>query len=144
MSQAIRPIRSSRIPQRDLEALILRLQETGSGTAAGVQRRGSQRLPFHARNVPVEVTQSRGESQQFLVDTYSLSTGGVAFVHGGYLHNGTRLVFQLPTRDNAWQTLAARVVRCRHVERGLHDVGAAWVDRDEPLELTLFVDVLAR
>lgn len=136
MSQTLKPTRSIRLPPEEVEAVIKRMRES---RAPHGPTRATERHPFHARNVPVEITQPGGSTIAFLVDTHCLSAGGVGFLHGGFLHVGTRCMFQLPTTDNAWQNLSARVVRCQHVERGLHDIGAEWLDLPEPLDLAQFI-----
>jgi hypothetical protein len=62
-------------------------------------------------------------SVPYLVHTRNISRRGLSFLHGGFLHIGTRCRLRLLTIHGSWRELEATVVRCRYLEKNLHEVG---------------------
>lgn len=65
----------------------------------------------------------------FLVPTRDISATGLSFLHGGFVHVGTRCTVQLITMHGTWNEVPAVVVRCQYVEGGVHEVAVRF-DRE--------------
>jgi CheY-like chemotaxis protein len=138
MLQLDKPTRLIRIPSDELETIIQRLHAAMKSAAERTQRTAERHAIFK-RNVPICISQPGGSTLNYLVDAYSLSAGGLGFIHGGYIHSGSQCFVRLGTVDNAWQELKGVVARCGYLERGLHDVGLAWTGLVEPLNMADFI-----
>ncbi len=75
-----------------------------------------------------------GEAVPFLVPTRNISEGGLSYLHGGFVHIGTRCLVQLVTSHGTWNNVIGTVARCRHVGTGLHEVGLEFDHELEPAE----------
>lgn len=103
-----------------------RLLATLDQRAAGAvkrHRRKSTRHPTRGEMTPMVVIQPGGGVGAFLVMMRNLSAGGLAVVHGGYLHPGTECRVLLARVEGPKVVLAGTVRRCRHVQGSLHEVG---------------------
>lgn len=58
----------------------------------------------------------------YLVPTRNISSEGLSFLHGGFVHVGTRCVVQLITTYGTWDNVPASVILCRYVEGSIHEV----------------------
>lgn len=58
----------------------------------------------------------------YLVVGRNISTQGLAFLHGGYVHTNTRCLVQLITSYGTWNDVSCTVVRCRYIEGNIHEV----------------------
>jgi CheY-like chemotaxis protein len=67
----------------------------------------------------------------------NISRSGLGFFHGGFLHIGTRCVFDLKTRTGDILQRPGTVRFCRHIFSHIHEIGAAF---DEPIDVHAFVD----
>lgn len=55
--------------------------------------------------------------------TRNIRQGGLAFLHGGYVHPCTRCPVQLTTRQGGGNIVGARVVHYRYLEVNIHELG---------------------
>lgn len=84
-------------------------------------------------NFRVTVHHPGGGSAKFLVFTHLFSSGGIWFLHSGYLNSGTQCVFIVPRGDDQEGGVLGVVERCEHVEGNIHAVGVRFeseVDTD--------------
>lgn len=58
----------------------------------------------------------------YLVPTRNISEGGLSFLHGGFVHPGTRCLAQLITTYGTWDDVPGVVVSCRYVDANIHEV----------------------
>lgn len=58
----------------------------------------------------------------YLVVGRNISSQGLAFLHGGYVHTNTRCLVQLITSYGTWNDVASTVLRCRYIEGNVHEV----------------------
>ena len=62
-----------------------------------------KRFPLRLKRCVVHIKQPGDASTStYLVHTRNISKSGVAFLHGGYLHGGTRITIQLITTRGSW------------------------------------------
>jgi len=65
----------------------------------------------------------------FLVPGRNISCEGLSFLHGGFVHPGTRCLVQLITSYGTWTNAGGTVVRCQLIEGNVHEVGVR-LDRE--------------
>lgn len=117
-----RSIRSVRLDEAKLEAVLDRLDDESDRQAH--QKRRHERFRHRVKSCVVQLTQpGSSNSTSYLVPTRELSATGVSFLHGGFVHTNTRCTVQLITSHGTWAEVNGMVVRCRHVEGLLHEVG---------------------
>lgn len=58
----------------------------------------------------------------YLVVGRNISSLGLAFLHGGYVHTNTRCLAQLITSYGTWNDVACSVIRCRYLDGNVHEV----------------------
>jgi CheY-like chemotaxis protein len=69
---------------------------------------------------------------RFAVPTRNLSAAGMSFLHGGFVHIGTKCMVQLISTHGAWQNVDGAVVRCRLLSGHFHDVAIKFTENVEP------------
>lgn len=114
---------------RDLQALLDRLDGTESSAAR--QRRASTRQPYRLHCVEVDIQQPDGAWVRAFVACRNLSQGGLSILHNAFLYTGTECRITLPSTDGEPVLMFGRVVRCRLVEKKIHEIGIAF---DHPEE----------
>ncbi len=74
--------------------------------------------------INVRVKQPGGSDwQHFLIRPRNLSRHGIAFFHGGYLHNDTYCEVSLRKRDGSVTACPGHVVHCRFIAGRVHEIG---------------------
>ncbi len=76
-----------------------------------------------------------GGAGRYLVCARNLSAGGIACIHGGYIHPGSECKVVLPRRDGTPLAAAGVIVHCRHVEGPYHEVGIRFNQELDPMPL---------
>ncbi|MEC9373008.1 MAG: Hpt domain-containing protein, partial [Planctomycetota bacterium] len=64
-----------------------------------------------------------------LVCTRNLSSGGAAFLHGGFVHIGSEAHLTLMKRSGGFMTVIGTVVSCRLVRGRVHEVGVSFYEK---------------
>lgn len=100
-------------------------------------RREHDRLAYRASEIAVLLVQPGGSIGRFLVTARNLSAGGMAFVHGGFVHPGVECRVVLMTRSGERKLVLGKVRSCRHIGRHLHEIGVQFFAAIDPSE---FVD----
>lgn len=111
-----------RLPPEARDVLLASL-ETDGGDDSKRHGRRSTRHPFRGGMLPFVIMQPGGSVGAYLVLTRNLSAGGLALIHGGYLHPGTKCRMMLATIQGVNVVLGGRVRRCRHIRGSLHEIG---------------------
>ncbi len=124
-------IDSVRLQSQECEALLDALDKSTSGVSP-TSRRVTRRWRYRNRII-VAINQA-GSIQSYFVTPRNISTTGVAFVHGGYVHPGSSVAVALRNRSEKLCALQGRVVRCVHVQGRLHEVGVAFAAQINPKE----------
>lgn len=94
--------------------------------------REHKRFIYRQKIILMQIVQpGAGDATNFVCPTRNVSRGGLACLHGGYLHVGSRCVAHLRTVRGSFEPVLGTVVRCRHVQGTIHDVGIKfdfWID----------------
>jgi len=94
--------------------------------APEVDQRAAPRVRTGSRaRVIVQIRSEGGTPVLYLSRPRNISRSGMAFLHGGYLHDGTRVVCKLKISGKQL-CLDGKVVRCRFVSANIHEVGVAF------------------
>jgi CheY-like chemotaxis protein len=122
-TEANRLVPSIRLRDEEIDVLLDALDEAGSQDS----RRAGKRYPYRIRGLIVYV-QHPGAQQAvgYRVPTRNIGAQGLSFLHGGFLHGGTRCRVQLMTTYGTWTNVDSRVIHCRHLSGHVHEVGVAF------------------
>lgn len=121
-----------RLSDEELKALMERLSAEDE---ASHNRRRTERYDFRVRTCIIHF-QTPGLSQPaaYVAPTRNISSGGMSFLHGGFVYPGTRCVVQIISKKGSWKHIEAKVVRCVFVSGTIHEVGVAFATEIEPSE----------
>jgi CheY-like chemotaxis protein len=124
-------VRTIRLDDRRIAQLLDQLDATAH--KEGKLRARRPRYEYRVNGVVVHI-QHPGSTvaSPYLVPTRNLSQGGMAFLHGGFLHQGTRCLVQLVTARKAWENVLGRVVNCKHVSGNVHMVSLRFEHEIDP------------
>jgi len=114
-------MRTVRASDKDVEILLNRLDNAQSDPRASKRR--SERYPYRLKSCAITL-QNPGTSSAatILVPTRDLSAGGISFLHGGFIHTGTRCIVQLISRHGTWQEVPGIIVETAYIENWIHEV----------------------
>ena len=86
-------------------------------------RRQAVRYAYRMKGVLIHMQQPGSTiTVPYLVPTRNLSEGGMSFLHGGFVHPGTRCTAQLITNYGKADDVCGGVVSCRYLEGSIHEV----------------------
>jgi CheY-like chemotaxis protein len=121
-------VRTIRLDEAQLKTLFDRLDARADGADA----REHQRFLYRHKIILVRIEQpGDGEPTNFVCPTRNVSRGGLACLHGGYIHVGSAVVAHLRTTRGGFDGIPGFVARCEHVRGNIHDVGIRfdyWID----------------
>lgn len=101
-------------------------------------RRADTRYPYRKSDIPIVVEQPGGVITRLSVSPRNLSSGGIAFLHGGFLYVGSKCSLQLSAPATDPIVVSGEIVNCRHVDGILHEVSVKFV---KPIEPGLFTSL---
>jgi len=127
---------SVRLDPAALESLLDRL-DSREQAFRGPNRRQRPRLRYRGRTACVQFLEEAGVSKIFEAPTRNLSRGGLAFLHGGFVHTRVCCRLRLLSRHRKWVFFEGRVARCRYIDGRVHDIGVRF---DREIELSLFIE----
>lgn len=114
-------VRTVRLDDAQIGEILDRMDAL-SGADRHHERR-MERYPYRVKGVVVHLQQPGSTAMTpYLVPTRNISAGGLAFLHGGYVHVHSTCLAQLITTMGGWKKIAGQVVGCRHVQGTLHEV----------------------
>ncbi len=114
-------LRSVRADEAEINALLDAMDATPAD--GGESKRTSERFSFRRNACVVHVQQpGAAESAAYQAATRNLSAGGVAFLHGGFVHKNSKCVVQLISTHGAWENVPGTVAGCEHVQGLIHEV----------------------
>lgn len=129
-------IETLRLTPREHEALVLALEER-EASEGRAQERKAERWSYHRPDgLVLRIQQPGGDPMDFLVRPRNLSTGGLGFLHGGFVYPGSVCIVTLVSHDGLNVVARGKVVRCACVTGRIHDIG---VQFDAPIEIDDFV-----
>ena len=100
--------------------------------------RQDDRFTYRPGHISIAVEQPRGVTTFLSVSPRNISAGGIAFLHGGFLHTGSRCTLRLGPQPKGIVEIAGEIVNCRHIEGLLHEVSVKFDRRIDP---SLFVRI---
>ncbi len=124
-------------PDAHLEALLNRLDEHDQANPQAANRRRCARANFRRTGVPVRISHPGGSNSLKVVATRNLSSGGMAFLNTGFLHNGTHCAVVLKRRLGGEDVIQGRVMHCSHVGGTWHQIGVKF---NAPIFPKLYLD----
>ncbi len=101
-------------------------------------RRQDDRFTYRPGHISIAVEQPRGGTTFLSVSPRNISAGGVAFLHGGFLHTGSRCTLRLGPQHKETKGITGEIVNCRHVQGLLHEVSVKF---DRAIDPSLFVQI---
>ncbi len=119
---------SVRLHPHECEALLDALDKSSGKSPSS--RRNTRRWKF--RNRLIVAIKQAGATQSYFVTPRNISTTGVAFLHGGYVHVGSPIAVAMRDLHEQVKTMQGRVVRCVHVQGRLHEIGVRFSDVINP------------
>ncbi len=127
-----------RLGKGELDHLIARLNRASAG--AGDAKRRNKRWIMQSQRGLLTVQDQHGGVIHFAVVLRNMSRTGVALLHGGFMHKGGRCRVAIRRVDGGSNILPATVVRCRHIEGRVHDIGLVLDAEAEPRDYFLQVN----
>lgn len=91
-------------------------------------KRAFMRYSYRLPTVRIDIKQSTGAATGLHYATRDLSGTGVSVLHSAYVHVGGPCVVHLPHPVSGITPLEGKIVRCRHVQGSIHDVGIRFTD----------------
>ncbi len=125
------PQHSVRLSSTDKQALLCALEKQADDRRRD-SRRTHQRSPFHGRDVLLTVHNTGGTARQFVTCARNISAGGACLLHGGFVHEGTGCDVALGTLWGDAEHISGVIVRCRHVEGQVHELGISFEKEIDP------------
>lgn len=122
-------IKSVRLNEASQRALLSQMESKVKPVEES--HRSEDRQECHLINIPVQVTHPDGGFAKFLICMRNISSGGLSFVHGGFLYPQSEVTIHLPTIWGSIESIKGKVVNCRHVEGQNHEIG---VQFDKPID----------
>lgn len=120
-------IRTIRLEEDRMGKVLAHLDESSAGHTG---KRARPRYGYRVKGLVVHMQQpGSAEAVPFQVPSRDISSTGLSFLHGGFVHTGTRCRIQLITMHGTWADLEATVVRCQYAEAGVHEIGVKF-DRE--------------
>jgi len=117
------PIDSLRLSPREVESLLDRLQSRQLALH-GPERRKHPRVFFtQIQGIELQVSHPGGSTMTYLVLPLNLSSQGMCFLHGTFLHTGTRVEASVPDVHGFAHILTGTVIQCTHFQSRIHQVG---------------------
>ena len=130
-----------RLSARERQALLEEMNKSERGYR-GPDNRSTRRHTYHDHaGITATIAHPGGSIVRVLVVCRSISDMGMGFLHGGYVHPGSRCAFRLMTLKHEPLTVTGRVVRCAFLRGRAHEVGVRF---DQPIDPAAFVQTALR
>ena len=119
------------LSEAELHTILTTLDESvrPSGKAA---KRGRERTQFRVGEIAITVHQPGGGKGLFRAYSRDLSSSGMGFLFGGFLHQKTLIDVQLVTTMGEIRLIRGKVSWCQHVTGKLHGIGVEFLTAIEP------------
>ncbi len=124
-----------RVRPVDRKQLLDKLDHVAHESAAP-SRRANQRLEYRADDIQLSLTHPGGTPGRFFVKARNLSSGGLSFIHGGFLHTGTECKLVLVPVNGGDIVVLGKVRSCRYITGNVHEVGVQFYEK---LDISRFV-----
>ncbi|MFQ5423250.1 MAG: response regulator [Phycisphaerae bacterium] len=125
-------VKTIRLDTAALDAILDRLDNIGE--KGDKSRRASERYSYRIKSCVVHVQQTEGASfTPYRIAMREIGSSGASFLHGGFVHRGSKCVVALINTHGAWQEISGAVVRCRYLEQGVHEISVKF---DSDIQVT--------
>lgn len=131
---SLKPIDTIRLSPRDKQRLVDEIQRPSRIQSPESERR-RLRVDFNG-HVIISLKNPDGGTIRYSVTPRNLSTHGLGFIHGQYVHADRRCEVIIPTLKGEWILSKARISRCKHLAKLIHDVSLVF---DQPITLDDYV-----
>ena len=123
-------VRTIRLNDEEL-ARLLDMLDAVHGPDGG--KREAKRYEYRVPRLVVKMQQpGAGHLVTYIAPSRNISAGGLSFLHGGFVHMGTRCIAQLITPHGSWHDVSATVVTCRYVGASIHEVALKFDEQLDP------------
>lgn len=117
----------------DDEKILQILDELDASSPEPPGVRKQQRFTYRIKALVVHIQQSpQMDPTPYLVPSRNISAGGLSFLHGGFIHTGTRCLVQLITTYGTWTNVVGKVTRCRYLKSNIHEVSIKFDQEVDP------------
>jgi hypothetical protein len=120
---------------RQERANILKVMEKRKGATPPTSGRKSERHHYEPATPPLVELSGAGS---FVVVARNLSSGGMAFLHGGPVAAGTRCHVTLYDAEGAAHRIDGSILRCSKIAGRIHDLGVKF---DSEVDVAPFLDM---
>lgn len=135
MSQERPAIQSLKLGPAEIRKVMDALNRKGN--AAPPNRNRRLRIPFENPHVFVEVDDGSSTRVRYQVIARNLSTKGIAFIHGQFMHQGRSCTVEIPTLEAGPAVrIEGHVARCRLIAGRVHELGVVF---NQSIDLGKFV-----
>ncbi|MCG8408464.1 MAG: response regulator [Phycisphaerales bacterium] len=127
------PIRTIRVNEAQLESILNDLDSAGDQVRN--DRRKAERYRYRGRQVRADIQQPGDASfAPYYICPRNISEGGLSFIHGGFVHIGSKCLIHLITVRGTQDSIEGVVVSCRLLQQNLHEVGVRFRHGVDPSE----------
>jgi len=114
-------VRTIRLDDERIAEILDRLDANDVTKESGRQ---AQRYRYRVKALVIHMQQPGFPTPvPFLVPGRNISSAGLSFLHGGFVHPGTRCLVQLITSSGVWTNVGGTAMRCQLIEGNVHEVG---------------------
>ncbi len=129
---------SLRLSQQEQDELLEAMDNQSDGHRGSNLRR-DERVPYRrSSGVVVTLVHPGGSVARYLVRPRNLSRCGMGFLHGGFVHEGSKCQVHLQKLDSTPHVIMGAVARCQHVTGMVHEIG---VRLEEEIDLAIFTPI---
>ncbi len=120
-----------RLDDTRIEAILEKLD--ASRAQQGEAHRNSARFSYRVKGSVIHMQMpGMASPAPFLVPTRDISATGLSFLHGGFVHLGTKCVVQLISTHGTWENVEAIVVFCEYRADMVHEVALKFKNPIDP------------
>ncbi|MBN1345064.1 MAG: response regulator [Phycisphaerae bacterium] len=122
---------------KEAEKALLAQMDRETNDFNGSNRRREDRPPYRPEEgLRIQLFHAEGVKANLQVIPRNISRNGLAFLHGSYVHLGTKCITLLQTLDGRLLEVRGEVIRCTHYRGNVHEVA---VQYDSTIDLEDFV-----
>ncbi|MCH7591521.1 MAG: response regulator [Planctomycetes bacterium] len=123
-------IRTIRLSDDQVADLMDRLDGAEHASSADASAR---EYAYRRKGLIIDILQPGAVTPtRYAVQPRRINETELRFLHGSFLHTGTRCCVQLVTLHGTWTTVSAVVTYCTYLEENIHDVRVQFSQRIDP------------
>ena len=124
-----KPVDTLRSSLEDIREL---LDNPGDCASSPSTKRKHTRWAMQMQKAVVTIIDESGATKNLMVAPRNLSTGGISFLHGGFLHIGSCCAVMLRTMKGQTLPIKGTVKRCSHRKGHVHEIGVKFDEQIDP------------